>query len=82
MAASVSSSKTAPASEVRGQRGAGYGGASGTDHTYELHASARNQGAPTYQHSNVGFRVVQIPEPSTLSLLFLGGLAVLQRRRR
>jgi hypothetical protein len=30
----------------------------------------------------VGFRVVQVPEPATLSLLALGGLAILRRRGR
>ena len=36
---------------------------------------------PTYQDDYVGFRVCEVPEPATLLLLALGGLAVLKRRR-
>ncbi|MCX5653960.1 MAG: SUMF1/EgtB/PvdO family nonheme iron enzyme [Planctomycetota bacterium] len=37
-------------------------------------------GAPTIEHSTFGFRVSAVPEPATLSLLALGGLAMLRRR--
>jgi formylglycine-generating enzyme required for sulfatase activity len=47
-----------------------------------LHASVRSgYGVPTIETLNLGFRVVQVPEPATLSLLALGGLALLRRRR-
>ena len=39
-------------------------------------------GEPSVEYSRVGFRIVVIPEPATLSLLALGGLAMIRRRRR
>jgi formylglycine-generating enzyme len=36
---------------------------------------------PTYESSDAGFRVSEVPEPATMSLLALGGLAILARRR-
>jgi len=47
-----------------------------------LHASIRDYFHPDFEDRYIGFRVVQIPEPATLSLLSLGGLAVLRRRRK
>jgi len=44
-------------------------------------ASHRDYNTPPVEGSAIGFRVVQIPEPATLSLLALGGLALLRRRR-
>ena len=50
-----------------------------------LHASSRNNyyelSYPTLQLNNIGFRVSEVPEPATLSLLALGGLLVTRRRR-
>jgi len=37
---------------------------------------------PTYEIDNLGFRVALVPEPATLSLLALGGIGMLLRRRR
>ena len=34
------------------------------------------------EHYNAGFRIVAIPEPATLSLLAVGGLAALRKRRK
>jgi len=39
-------------------------------------------GYPTNENGNIGFRVVEIPEPAALSLLVLGGLMSFRRRRR
>jgi len=47
-----------------------------------LLASARRSSSPTREDGTIGFRVVQVPEPATLSLLTLGGLALVRRRKR
>ena len=48
----------------------------------DLSASSRGFIEPTYELFDVGFRVASnIPEPSTLLLLYFGSLAVLWRRR-
>ena len=46
-----------------------------------MRASSRGDNSPTYEYFNVGFRVAEVPEPATLSLLSLGGLAILRRRK-
>jgi formylglycine-generating enzyme len=46
-----------------------------------LRYSLRNGWGYTDIDGTVGFRVSQIPEPATLGLLLLGGLAALRRRR-
>ena len=38
-------------------------------------------GSPSNVGTNVGFRVAQVPEPATLALLALAGLALIRRRR-
>ena len=38
-------------------------------------------GYPSYEDYIVGFRVSEVPEPATMSLLVLGGLGMLMRRR-
>jgi hypothetical protein len=44
-------------------------------------ASARHPDVTARQVGQVGFRIAFVPEPSTLSLLALGAVAVRRRRR-
>ena len=47
-----------------------------------LHASGRYVfGSPALEDWGIGFRVSEVPEPATMAILALGGLAVLRRRR-
>lgn len=62
----------------RGLRGGSYGSSD-----YNLASSARNNyTAPNGEYNVVGFRVASVPEPASLGLITLGGLALLKRRRR
>ena len=45
-------------------------------------ASFRGDSYPADEYNYYGFRVSEVPEPATLSLLALGGFAMLRRRRR
>jgi formylglycine-generating enzyme required for sulfatase activity len=61
----------------RGLRGGSFGNYYGN-----LHVSDRNHSNPTYENTgSFGFRVSEVPDPATLSLLALGGLVLLHRRR-
>ena len=58
----------------RGLRGGGW--------LYEdeyMQASYRGSFFPTHDPNYIGFRIVEVPEPATLGLLALGGLATLKR---
>lgn len=54
----------------------------GTFGAADLQAASRDdQTDPTLEDRNYGFRVAQVPEPGALSLLLIGGLLVILRRR-
>ena len=46
-----------------------------------LHAADPSNQWPTTESETAGFRIACVPEPATLSLLALGGLAMTRRRR-
>ena len=48
----------------------------------QSHVSNRAYNTTTNEFGSLGFRVSQVPEPATMAVLTLGGLAVLRRRRK
>lgn len=66
-------------SSARGLRGGAYY----NDSLYLLASSFRNDSDPNIEYYGIGFRVAsEVPEPATLSLLVIGGLALIRRRRK
>ncbi|MGD0785312.1 MAG: SUMF1/EgtB/PvdO family nonheme iron enzyme [Sedimentisphaerales bacterium] len=63
-------------------RGARGGSFTTSGHDYYLASSWLNGRYPEFEHYSFGFRVAEIPEPCSLVLLSLGGLALLGRRRK
>ena len=60
----------------RGIRGGTY-----HDKSYRMMSTDSAVSSPSSGYMDVGFRVGQIPEPATMGLLVLGGLAVLRRHK-
>jgi formylglycine-generating enzyme required for sulfatase activity len=49
--------------------------------TYRYDDLSLYYGGPSFVNAEIGFRVAEVPEPATLSLLVVGGLLALRRRR-
>jgi len=69
--------ETAILTDCRGLRGGSFG-----DDSNPLAADWRDCALPTTEDGSTGFRIVQIPEPATLSLILAAGLPVVWKRRR
>jgi len=65
---------------TRGQRGGSF--SSGYDGPRASYRSIDFPGGPTAEYDGLGFRVSEVPEPATLSLLALGVAAVMARRQK
>ena len=61
--------------------GRGLRGGSCASDADDLASSYRGYGGPYFEYSDVGFRVASVPEPVSLVLLGLGGLALRYRKR-
>jgi len=68
--------ETTPYQSNRGLRGGPF-----DYNANELHARNWGYTDPTNQNDHLGFRVAEVPDPATISLLALGGAALVARRR-
>jgi formylglycine-generating enzyme required for sulfatase activity len=59
-----------------------FGGGAYTDNRHNFSFIMRKGSSPYYEERFFGFRVASVPEPCSLGLLALGGLALIKRRRR
>jgi formylglycine-generating enzyme required for sulfatase activity len=57
-------------------------GGSYSDYAIDLKAGSVNYDYATLEIEDTGFRLVMVPEPATLALLALGGVAVLRKAQR
>lgn len=56
-------------------------GGSFSDGDGSMHASWRDRNDPTDEHYRFGFRVSEVPEPTSMALLAFGGIGMIVRRR-
>ena len=56
------------------------GGSFGYNDSY-LHAASRGYDNPSFEFDDFGFRVSEVPEPTSLAILAFGGIGMLVRRR-
>jgi len=65
---------------TRGIRGGSYDSVGNVSY---LRSSYRyDTSTPDYEYYNLGFRIAEVPEPCTISLLALGGIVMLRKRRK
>jgi len=68
--------------QIPGRTHRGIRGGCFSDYDTDLQASYRSFDAdPTFEVSTLGFRVVQVPEPTTMAIMALGAIAILLRQR-
>jgi len=65
----------------RGERGGSFRGTQSGAYDW-LNASVRSSTGASIDAAAMGFRIAEVPEPATLSLLALGGLLLLRRRAK
>ena len=59
----------------------GLRGGSFFSYGHTLHAASRRDGGPADEYDVIGFRVAQVPEPTTLMVLAIGAIGILGKTR-